>query len=255
MSKKSEESVIKIKDVKKFVAPLKAISSSINSIVFSKHEDDTFKINAQSDDGSKKVNVKYTTDVVEIEKDNGVDRIGIYNLSEFLSVISLFEDQKTEKITMVDNKMVVWLNEKSKINYILSDLSLIEEGPEELKAKIDWTLEFKVSEGFFKKIISVANSLNVNILKFSLEDGILSYIVCDANDNAHDYSEVLAEDVDGEDFSISVPIKVGDNKQDNLAVLVDSEYKIMLNERVLQFKSLTKDYEFLRYYLAPCEDE
>lgn len=253
--KKTSESVIKIKDVKKFTAPLKAMSSAINSVVFSKHDDDTFKINAQADDGSKKINLKYDSEVVEITADNGIDKVGIYNLQEFLSVISLFDGQKAEKITVIDNKMIIWLNDKSKINYILSDLSLIEEGPEELKAKLNFTLSFDIGEGFIKKVISIANSLNVNILRFDVKDNVLSYSICDVGGNAHDYNEVLAEDCDADDISISIPIKVGDNKIDNLSALLDTDYNVSLHPRVAVFVSNSEDYDFLRYYLAPCSED
>lgn len=250
---------IKILDVKKFIEPLSGLKGDINSIIFSK-SDDTFHVNCMSEDGSQKVNIWYTPEIINIE-DGGdtIEKLGIYNLAEFLSVLNLFDDQKTERIDVVDNKLTIHFNEKSKINYILTDIiknpDLIVEGPSKNKKEIPFVASFEVNENFVKKVGKISNSLNIKIkiIKFVIKDGELSYVITDDTDHAHDYTEVLLDGLDCEDTEIAMTVK--DDHRNNIGLLMSScGYKIGIHPRVIQFESVSENYEKVRYYLSPRED-
>jgi len=242
------EALISIKNKEKFCNPLSSLCTGINQIIFSINND-TFHINAISDDGSQRVNLHYTSDIVEISNIKKVKKLGIYNLSEFLNVLSLC-DKKEIDIKVKDNKLIIGLGKTSKINYILTDIDLITEGAEDLKKVPDFNVEFEIDENFIKKIKGVSRSLNVNILKFIIKDSKLYYKITDKNEQSHDMTELLSKDIDCSDFSISICLK--DDNRDNLSLLCDGlKYKISLHPKIIQLEVINDDYDKIRYFLAP----
>jgi len=244
------EAIIEIKDKSKFVAPLSSLKNGITSIVFSV-ENNTLKINALSEDRSQRANIWYKSDIVEVSKIDDVEKLGIYNLSEFLGVLSLCESKL--KIKVKDNKLMIGLGKTSKVNYVLSDIDLIEEGPEKSKP-IDFEIEFEVDENFICKVNSISKSLNVNILKFIVKKGKLFYKITDKNEESHDFTEKLLDDCDCSDISICICLK--DENRDNIGILTDKiPYKFSLHKKIVQIESITEDYEKIRYFLGPLTED
>jgi len=238
---------IKILDVKKFVTPLKSLSLSVNSIVLTK-KGDTLAVNAKSEDASQVANILYTSKIVEYAEGGDTEKMGIYNLGEFISVLQLFSDVNALELVIEGNTCTIQFNDKSKIDYILSDLSLITEGPEKLKSEIPWFATIEVDSSFIKKVKSISSSIDVNILKLKSAKGKLSYNISSKQSQSHNYSEVIA-DCD-KDFDVSVSIK--DDKRDNFGYLYDGvKYKISIHTKVIQLEAVGTEYGMLRYYIAP----
>lgn len=243
---------IRIKDLKKFSAPLDAIKNSIPSVIFTKN-DGTFHVNLKSEDGSKLVNLRYhpETVVVNSSSEDG-EQLGIYNLDEFIGILTMF-DQKLLDINKEENKIRIVYNDSSEVSYVLSDIQVIMdiEGPAESKKSIDFLVEFKLDKEFFKKVRKIANKINGRILNFIMEDGELSFTVGEEYDHTNHYKEHLISGCDSENFDVSIPFKTEDGK-DNFAFICDQyPYQISIHPRVIMMVAETNDYDLLRYYIAP----
>ncbi len=240
-----KETVIKVNDVKKFIAPLRNLVKSVDSIVMSV-KDETIAVNTRTEDASQVVNILFTKDIVSVDGD--IEKFGIYNLNEFLSVLTLSDGNSLE-LVVSGNLMTIHYGEKAKIEYILSDLSLITEGPTELKAKVDFLAEFEVNNDFIKKVKSISNTISASILKIKSEDGILSYSIINKNSQSHSFTEEIGKG-STDDFEVSISIK--DDKRDNFGFLYENcNYKFTVSTRVIKVDGITEEYGMLRYYLAP----
>jgi hypothetical protein len=209
-------------------------------------KDNTIIVNTRSEDGSQVANILYTDDIVSVEGD--VEKFGIYNLIEFISVLTL-SDANTVELIISGNTVTIQYGDKAKIEYILSDLSLITEGPADLKQKIDFLATFEVTADFIKKVKNISNTIGANILKIKGVDGILSYSIENKNSQSHSYSEVIGDGAT-EDFEVSISIK--DDKRDNFGFLFENcNYKLSINPKIVKIEGITEEYGMLRYFLAP----
>ena len=245
---------ITIGNLKKFTTPLKAIKNSIPSVIFSRSKD-TFHVNAKSEDGSKLVNLRFPSDVVKVEKSSDIEKLGLYNLDEYISIISMF-DQDGVEITKEDNKLRIQFDEKSEVSYVLSDIAIIKdvEGPADPKNKIDFLITFELSANFFKKVKNISNTVNGKYLNMVMEDGVLSYTIGEGENHTNQYKEELLTECDCEDFDVVLPIKTND--KENFSFIVDSyPYKVSIHPKIIQLTAITDDYELLRYYLAPKKED
>lgn len=236
--------VISVKDVKKFVAPLKNLIKSVDSIVMSV-KDGTIAINTRSEDSSQIANILYTKDIVSVDGD--IDKFGIYNLNEFISVLTI-SDSNALELVVLGNTLTINYSEKAKIEYILSDLSLIVEGPTELKAKIEFLATFEVTSDFIKKVKSISSTIGASILKLIGKNGVLSYSIVNKNNQSHSYTEEIGDGVG--DFEVSISIR--DDKRDNFGYLFDNcNYVFSINPKIVKVEGVSEEYGMLRYYLAP----
>ena len=241
---------IEVSKLKKFTLPLKAIRNNIPSVIFSKNGD-TFHVNAKTEDGSKLVNLRFTNDTIKLKKTGDIKKLGIYNLDEFINILSMF-GQEALDVTKEDNKLLIKFNDKSEVSYVLSDIKIIEdkEGPSEPKAKIDFFITFEINKNFFKKIKNISNTVDGKNLNLIMEDGTLSYSIGEDCKHTHHYIEELLTDCDSEDFIVSLPIKT--DGKDNFAFIVDSyPYRVSIHSKIVQLEAITEDYELLRYFIAP----
>jgi len=202
------KTTISVKDVKKFVAPLRNLVKSVDSIVMSV-KDKTIIINTRSEDASQVANILFTEDVVSVE--GNIEKFGIYNLIEFISVLTL-SDVNSIELIVSGNTLTINYGEKAKIEYILSDLSLIIEGPAELKSQIEFLATFEVTSDFIKKVKNISNTIGANIFKVIGKNGVLSYSIMNKNSQSHSFTEEIGDGVT-EDFEVSISIK--DEKRDN----------------------------------------
>jgi len=241
--------VIKVLDVKKFVGPLKALMNSVNSVIFAKRGE-TLMVNTRSEDGSQMANVWYKPAIVAIESGD-LEKFGIYNLSEFVTVLTMFGDINSLTLSIEGNEMTINYNDKSKVDYVLSALTLITEGALGPKNPLDFHGEFEVDSAFIKKVKTISNSINVNVLKLKASGGQLSYSI--SNKVKDSQSHAYTEKIDGEcavDFDVSVTIK--DEKRDNFGLFFDGpKYKVGVHAKTVQFEAETTDYEKLRYFISP----
>ena len=241
---------IEVAKLKNFTLPLKAIRNNIPSVIFSKNGD-TFHVNAKTEDGSKLVNLRFKADTVKLKKTGDIKKLGIYNLDEFINILSMF-DQESLNVTKEDNRLLIDFNDKSEVSYVLSDIKIIEdkEGPSEPKAKIDFFITFEINKNFFKKIKNISNTVDGKNLNLIMEDGTLSYTIGEDCNHTHHYKEELLTDCDSEDFNVSLPIKT--DGKDNFAFICDQfPYRVSIHSKIVQLEAQTGDYELLRYFIAP----
>lgn len=238
----------KIKDLESFCYPLLTIKNSINSVIFFK-DGDGLGCNAISSDKTQSIdkiaNLKWSSKVVETDI---TEKIGIYNLSEFLGVLNIFDSDEAEG-TIADNRMILkFNNSRTTINYILSDISLITEGPEKLKVDMDTLISFGIEKDFLKKIKNVSSKLSIGILKFENIKGKVSYFVSDKHFHSHIVKEELFK-TDVKDFEIYINIEklniIPEGKEFKLNILEKG------NIRLMEVLVNDNNYTLQRYYLAP----
>ena len=234
--------------MKKFTNPLKNLTKSVDSIIMSVN-DGSIVINTRSEDASQISNIAYTADIVTVDGD--VEKFGIYNLIEFISVLTI-SDANTLELEVTDNILTIHYGDKARIDYILSDLSLITEGPTDLKAKIDFLTSFEVSSDFIKKVKSISNTIGASILKIKCEKGNIGYSIVNKNSQSHSYTEKISEEnlPDVKDFEVSISIR--DDKRDNFGFLYENcNYIFSIDPRIIKVEGITNEYNMLRYFLAP----
>lgn len=211
--------------------------------------DGSIVINTRSEDASQISNIAYTADIVTVDGD--VEKFGIYNLIEFISVLTI-SDANTLELEVTDNILTIHYGDKARIDYILSDLSLITEGPTDLKAKIDFLTSFEVSSDFIKKVKSISNTIGASILKIKCEKGNIGYSIVNKNSQSHSYTEKISEEnlPDVKDFEVSISIR--DDKRDNFGFLYENcNYIFSIDPRIIKVEGITNEYNMLRYFLAP----
>ena len=212
-------------------------------------KDETIIINTRSEDASQIANIAYVTDIVSVEGD--VEKFGIYNLTEFISVLTI-SDANTLELEVIGNMLTIHYGDKARIDYILSDLTLIAEGPTDLKAKVEFVASFTVTPDFIKKVKSISNTIGASILKIKGEAGNLSYSIVNKNNQSHSYNEKINEEnmPDAVDFEVSISIR--DDKRDNFGFLYENcNYVFSINDRIIKVEGVTTEYGMLRYFLAP----
>lgn len=237
--------MIEIKNLTNFLYPLKTLSSSINSVVFS-NANGKLAMNTKAQDGSQFVNMKWEDSVVSIPED--MEKFGIYNLSEFISTLNLFGGN-TVKGKINSNKVAITYgaNEQVEVNYNLSDISLIQEGTPGPKVKVEYLISFKVDKDFLKKIKDISSSLNIKILKIECKKGEVGYAVSSKDFHSHIVKEKLyTTSKEVKDFELYINIE-------KLAIIPDSKpLVISINERVTEFAvEDSSNFEVLRYFISP----
>lgn|SRR4030065_545239 len=234
--------MLKINKLGEFTLPLKSLKNSINSVIFS-NSGKAVAINAKSADSSQIVNIKWDKDLVTRDE---TESIGIYNLNEFLTVLEMFGDTEVTG-NIEDNKLNLKYknNEGVDVKYNLSDISLIEEGPEGPKAKLEFLTTLELDDKFLKKIKIIATSLNVNVLKFSCKKGELSFSVSDKYFHSHVVKETLLKDSKSLDFEIFINI-------DKLNIIPEGKkFTLKINEKIVEI-NINEDKKYtLRYFIAP----
>lgn len=243
---------ISILDLKKFITPLKAISNSVGSVILTK-EGDTFMVNAATADANQISNIHFKNTTVKItEGADSIDKLGIFDLGQFLNALSTADGNAVD-IIVNNNILSIKYSEKSSLNYMLSDLNLITEGPDKLKKEPTWITTIEINSAFIKKVKSVSSSIGGNIIRFIGKDGKFRYTIGDRNNHSHNFNETLIEDGVSEDFEVLLSIR--DDKRDNFSFLLDScSYKLSIHDRLIQLVAVTEDYELIRFYLSPLKD-
>lgn len=118
---------------------------------------------------------------------------GIYNLSEFLSVISLFKDGAELEFDS-KNVAIKGMGGRSKIKYRFTDPSMIVAAPEKRPNLPSVDVKFSLTEEDFNWVIRTANVLgspNVGIVSDGDVVSIMTFDV--SNDSSHENSVALSD--------------------------------------------------------------
>ena len=237
--------MIKINDLTSFTAPLKSLKNGINSIIFSVDSEGRLKVDTKSQDTSQIANIKWDKKVVEVPSD--MEKFGIYNLGEFLTALEMFGSDSKITATFEDNKLSLAYSksEESEVKYNLSDVTLIQEGPEGPKNAIKFLTNLKLDGNFFKKVKNISASLNVNTLKFECREGTISFLISDKFFHSHVVKETLVKNSKCKtDFDVFVNIE-------KLNIIPEGkELTININEKIFEFNLEEKDKTSLRYFVA-----
>lgn len=146
----------------------------------------------------------------------------IYNLNEFLSAVSLFEDPELEfceKWVMIREKGT----KRGGIKYFYSNKALIVHPTKSIKMPDDITVEFTITESVLTKISRAAGVLGVNdVVVVGDEEGISLIAQDRKNDSSNDFEIQVSE-------KAQKPFKFY-FKQENLKFM-PGDYVVQISER------------------------
>ena len=157
----------------------------------------------------------------------------IYDLSRFLSILSLYNDPDVEFF----DKYFIISEGKRRTKYVFADLSMIHTPPEKDITIPSADVEVSVTADTLSSVLKAAGVLQFSEIAFVGEGGKCYLKAIDsANDNADDFGVEIGEAVD--DFKIII-------KTDNLK-LMPIDYDVTLcSKGISQFKG-----EGVTYYVA-----
>lgn len=154
---------------------------------------------------------------------------GIFNLSEFLGVLSLFKDPDLE----FAEKYVTFKEGRNKIRYAFADASLLTYPPKAIKMPTG-EVSFTLREEDLAQILKASGVISAPDIEFR---GNGKKIVAVLQDVSNEYSNQLEIDLEAEtENSFNVFVKV-----DNLKV-VPGSYTIQISsKKILEFKHNTTE--------------
>ena len=155
----------------------------------------------------------------------------VYDLSRFLSTISLFDDPEvefgTDKFTIKGNRR--------RVNYTYTSENMIVSPGEKSVVLPSIDVSVKVTWDDFQSVIKAAGVLQVSDIAFVGEAGKIKLVATDTKNPTSDKYDVEISDFSGEDFDMHI-------KVDNLKLL-PADYEIDLcSKGMAHFKSDTVQY-------------
>ena len=144
-------------------------------------------------------------------------KIGIYELSKFLGILSLSKESDVE---FKDGFMIISQGD-TKVRYSYSDTSLIETPPDG-DVEMDATLTFNLSADVLTKVLKAAAVLKYNEVAITGRDGILSIATIASKDpeNATRYSVNIG--TTDKDFTFVIG--------EEILRLVKTDYKVTIDK-------------------------
>jgi hypothetical protein len=163
---------------------------------------------------------------------------GIYDLNEFLSVVSLHKDDLNLEF---DSKNVVisGLKGRSKIKYRACDATMIVTPPEKALALPDPEIQFDMSAEDFRWILDAANVLGSPQISVESDGTKVTLNTLDvANDSAH--TESLELDVEGSGSKYKMVFKT-----ENMTKILSGSYEVKISSKgVSHFKNKKTAVEY-----------
>ena len=163
---------------------------------------------------------------------------GIYDLNEFLSVVSLHKDDLNLEF---DSKNVVisGLKGRSKIKYRACDATMIVTPPEKALALPDPEIQFDMSAEDFRWILDAANVLGSPQISVESDGTKVTLNTLDvANDSAH--TESLELDVVGSGSKYKMVFKT-----ENMTKILSGSYEVKISSKgVSHFKNKKTAVEY-----------
>lgn len=165
---------------------------------------------------------------------------GIYDLNNFLSVISLFKEG-AELEFEPKHAVIKGMNGRSKIRYRFTDPSMIVVAPDKRPNLPSVDVEFSLSEEDFNWIIRTANVLGSPNIAVKSDGSELSLVTFDANDDSAHTNSVVVEGV-----SVSTRFNLV-FKTENLKML-PGNYNVEISSKgIAKFTDPVKD---IVYYIT-----
>lgn len=241
-------------DLKNKISMLQTASKIGNSIVFD--EKNSLKI---SNGTESSVLFLYQTKSGEdffkkTNEDGEFENIGIYDLTEFISILKVFNPDKT-KIDFKSDFILISEGNK-KVKYMYSDESVIlnkckpfskyTKVIEEVK---DNTVEFDIEFNDISDIMKTANILQNEIIKFKKEDeNKISVIVQKQDLNS---SELILElEIDDDNVDIPDDFDTKINAKFLSYLMPFEKYNIKITDKFLVFSPIIETDEKILYIFA-----
>ena len=155
----------------------------------------------------------------------------IYNLQEFLGVVSLFSDPEFE---LTENSVTIRQG-KNKVQYVFASTEVLDYPDKPIKMPAT-DASFELSEENLKSLLKAGSVLSATDLLIQGEDGL---IVCTVLDPKNPSSNTFSVEVGETDRIFSVYIKL-----ENLKMLPGIYEVNLSSKKIAQFKSKTLDYGF-----------
>jgi hypothetical protein len=160
---------------------------------------------------------------------------GIYDLNEFLSTLSLFNNPDFD----YGDKSVDIAGDKSKVKYYYSSPTVIVSPPADKKITVKPGLEFKITSDQLDKILKAASVMKLKDLEFTT-DGIRAY-------NKQNGGNQYTLEIDGIKGEISEPKTL---LVENIKFL-SRDYNVTVGNKAVKFVTEKEDLE----YIVAVEDE
>jgi len=177
-----------------------------------------------------------------VEEDFPVE-FGIYDLSQFLSTVSLFKDPDfdfQEKMVVISSR-----SKKAKITYRYSDPSLLVKADKDVKMP-NVGVEFDFKAEHYNDLMKAASTLQLPNISVQSEDGEIVLRVFDSSNasSSNDYSITLGPNETGKEFFLVF-------KTENIKLLPD-DYTVRVSKKnVSEFSGATRD---IKYWITLVSD-
>jgi len=192
--------------------------------------------------GNKIETVSVAKDIIAsyVSEDEFDKQMSIYNLGEFLGVLSAFEQPDL----LLDTKSVTFKSGKQKVNYIYADSSLLVTPPTNrdkiTKALSSPAVEFLLSGSTLTKLQRMASILNVEDLSVYGDGKTIKLRVFDKAITKGNDFELDTEEKTKEKFNILFKI--------SKIKLIDGSYKVEISDKMIS--RFTHDSINLNYIIA-----
>ena len=156
---------------------------------------------------------------------------GVYDLNQFLGVISLFEDGDLD---FQENKVVI-SEGSSKCNYTYTDPSMITSPPKKNIEMPSPEVTFTLSSEDFRSVYNAANQLSLSEIVVRGDGNTIELVAKDTKDpSSNEYSRNVG--VTDKTFSFVF-------KSENLKLISDSSYHVEIStSNIAHFKGKTVEY-------------
>lgn len=165
--------------------------------------------------------------------------VGIYDLSEFLSVINLFD---TSNIQLEDKHMTISDSSgRSKIKYFLSDIEMLT-SPTKPISMPDPEVQFDLDQDTFNRIKRAASALGHDQLSITNGEGVIKLTVINIDNPT---SNTYSIDVPGRstgDYNFILNIK-------NLQ-MIPGNYSVAISSKLISQFTLTSAESDMKYWVA-----
>lgn len=156
---------------------------------------------------------------------------GIYDLNEFLSVISLYKDDLDLELVSKD-LVISGLKGRSSTNYRTCEPTMIVSPPEKELQVPDPEISFELTSEDFKWILNAANVLGSPQIAIQSDGTTVSVMTIDtANDSAHKQSLTLATKANGNKYKMIF-------KTENISKVLSGSYDVKISSKgISHFKN------------------
>jgi hypothetical protein len=163
---------------------------------------------------------------------------GIYDLNEFLSVVSMYKDDLDLQFES-NNIVITGLKGRSKMNYRSCQPSLLVTPPDNELKMPDPEIEFELSSDEFKWVMNSANILGSPQIAIESDGEKVSVKTLDvSNDAAHTQNLDLSVSPEGKKYKMIF-------KTENIAKLLQGAYEVKISSKgISHFKNKNNSVEY-----------